>query len=97
MSEFMGGPCILAQSEIEKAISKVSSRTPEEIHAVIAALATNSFFEIEVPLRGFTAAADQNDYERLHRAARNAAEWSGAPLRFRIHRAFRNTLLIDSA
>ena len=59
MSEFMGGPSILAQSHVEKAISKISSRSPEEIDAVIAALATSSFFEIEVPLRGFTAAADE--------------------------------------
>ena len=93
----MGGPSILAQSHVEKAISKISSRSPEEIDAVIAALATSSFFEIEVPLRGFTAAADENEYERLHRAARNAAERSGVPLRFRIHRAFRNTLLIDDS
>jgi hypothetical protein len=95
MSEFMGRSSILTQSHIESAISKVSSRSAAEIDVVITALATSSFFEIEVPLRGFTAAADESDYGRLHRAARNAAEQSGVPLRFRIHRAFRNTLLID--
>jgi len=95
LSEFMGGAATLTESEISAAISKASPRSNEEIDALIAALALSSFFAIEAPSKGFSVAADDKEYVRLYRAAANASERTGNPIRFRIQRAFHKTLLIE--
>ena len=93
MAEFMGASPILSEVQIRSAIVKGSTHSPDP-DAVITALALSSFLEIEVPGRGFTTVADDNEYGRLYRAAWNASDRSGAALRFRIHRAFRSTLVV---
>ncbi len=93
MAEFMGASPILSEVQIRSAIVKGSTHSPDP-DAVITALALSSFLEIEVPSRGFTTVADETEYGRLYRAAWNASDRSGTPLRFRIHRAFRSTLVV---
>ena len=94
IAEFMGGPAILSEVQIRSLIAK-GSKSAHDPDAVIKSLALSSFLEIEVPARGFVTVADETEYGRLYRAAWNASDRAGAPLRFRIHRAFRNTLVIE--
>jgi hypothetical protein len=93
MAEFMGASPILSEVQIRNAIVKGSTHSPDP-DGVITALALSSFLEIEVPSRRFTTVADETEYGRLYRAAWNAADRGGTPLRFRIHRAFRSTLVV---
>src|SRR4029078_1633722 len=93
MAEFMGASPILSEMQIRDAIVKGATHSPDP-DAVFTALALNSFLEIEVPGRGFVAVADDTEYGRLYRAAWNASSRNNSPLHFRIHRAFRSTLVV---
>lgn len=55
-----------------------------------------SFFEIDVPNRGFCLVNDEQEFARYYKAASNISSRLNKKVVFRIHRAFRNVLLLDA-
>lgn len=96
MAEFMGSATSFTKAEVQSIIRRASSISEDEVDQVIASLAISSFLELEVPLKGFITASDDKEYDRLYKAAANAAERNATDVQFRVHRAFRKTLLIDN-
>lgn len=95
LTEFMGGNSILSELDIRKKIILQPDRNDVDFERVISSLAQSSFLQIDVPTKGFAFANDEKEFSRLYRAALNSSESSNRPIRFRIHRAFWHSLLIQ--
>jgi Cdc6-like AAA superfamily ATPase len=97
LAEFMGSYAVLTELDIRESILKDDSRSELDFNSIIAGLTLSSFFEIEVPTKGFVGVSDERDYLRLYRAASNLSARDKMPIRFRIHRAFWKALLVVDA
>lgn len=96
LDEFLGVDSLVDLESLEEAIRR--HLDPEESALdTIKHLCLCSFVEIDVPNRGFTLVNDEQEFSRYYKAASNIAQRTGKKLTFRIHRAFRNVLLLDSA
>jgi hypothetical protein len=96
LDEFLGFESIVDITVLENVIKKYIT---EGISTddTIKHLCLCSFLEIDVPKRGFNLVNDEHEFVRFYKAASNIEQRTGKKLAFRIHRAFRNALLLDTA
>lgn len=93
ISEFMGRE---PEIDLQSALDIIRSAAPPGVDSedVVKSLLLTSFFEIDVPARGYVVIRDEKEYSRLIKACQNASLRSSTPIKLRIHRAYWNILLI---
>lgn len=93
LAEFLGGSAILASKEIASLFSDICDDHDE----CIKTLTLVGFLQLEVPNRGFVSVLDEVKYLRYLKAAEKAAVKNGQQVKFKIHRAYWNSLVLDNS
>ena len=68
----------------------------EDVGDAIKHLTLCSFLEIKTPRHGYIPATDETKYKKYLKAAQNVASKTKTDVKFRIHRAFWPSLLIEN-